>query len=97
MKVGDKVEIPSCSTAGITESYWKYEGDKIVQDLQVKPSRFKERIVTNDTTYNLILSGVTQQDSGTFGFFSSMENNQLPTVFFNLRVYGKVQTSGADL
>ncbi|XP_059932631.1 uncharacterized protein LOC132475485 isoform X1 [Gadus macrocephalus] len=87
VKVGDKVEIPSCSTAGITESYWKYEGEKIVQDLQVKPSRFKERIVTNNTTYNLILSGVTQQDSGTFGFFSSKDHDQIQTVFFNLTVY----------
>lgn len=96
-KVGDTVEITPLSP-GITSAYWKYgvkdtdEGVKIVDDFNNKPlkSQFEGRVVMKNTTFNLIISELTLQDSGILWFVSSENNVQRKTICFDLRVYGKV-------
>ena len=76
------------------KSYWK---KIIVENNHVKDSQFNHRLGINNTTFNLNLSDLTLQDSGEFGFFSETPREQMLTVVFTLRVYGKVQTSGGEL
>ncbi|KAJ3585544.1 hypothetical protein NHX12_014263 [Muraenolepis orangiensis] len=86
--VGDDVEIGTCSSGGITEAYWKYGKHKKTQmRVDTDDSQFKGRVHVRNSTFNLLLSGLTLQDFGVFGFFSSTGSTQHKTIFFTLRVY----------
>lgn len=90
-KVGDTVELPSCSsTEGITRAKWRYGGENIaVKDINISAKQFQGRLYFNPTNFSLTLTNLTVQDSGEFDFASRKEKVQLDTVIVNLHVHGE--------
>ncbi|XP_070849589.1 CD48 antigen-like [Chaetodon trifascialis] len=88
-KVGDSVELSSCSpTEGVTEARWKY-GRVIIADKNKNRSKqqFTGRLYLNPTDFSLTVRGLTLQDSGNFSFLSETGDQQRPTVIISLQVH----------
>ncbi|XP_076580532.1 uncharacterized protein LOC143316770 isoform X3 [Chaetodon auriga] len=89
-KVGDTVELSSCSsTEGVTEAVWKY-GRVIIADKNkhVSEKQFTGRLYLNPTNLSLTVSRLTLQDSGNFSFVSeAVDQRQRPTVIISLQVH----------
>ncbi|XP_054457689.1 SLAM family member 5-like isoform X2 [Anoplopoma fimbria] len=97
-KVGDTVELSSCSPAeGVTSAYWKYEGLRIARknvDVSGK-HQFEGRLDLNPSSLDLTVRGLTLQDSGVFSFLSEVNNKQRPTVTITLHVHEPITIAPA--
>ncbi|XP_070849713.1 SLAM family member 5-like [Chaetodon trifascialis] len=88
-KVGDSVELSSCSlTEGVTDAKWKY-GEVMIVDKNKNRSeqQFTGRLYLNPTNFSLTVRGLTLQDSGNFSFVSEAGGKQRPTVIISLQVH----------
>ncbi|XP_054457168.1 SLAM family member 5-like [Anoplopoma fimbria] len=97
-KVGDTVELLSCSPAeGVTSAYWKYEGLRIAsKNVYVSGKhQFEERLNLNLSSLDLTVRGLTLQDSGVFSFLSEANNKQRPTVTITLHVHEPITIAPA--
>jgi len=96
-RVGDTVEISSCSAAeGVTLAQWKYNESKIVDNNTNEDyflSQFTGRITLNRKSFNLTVRSLTLQDSGNFTFISEGNEGQRPTVIITLHIHGKDQVT----
>lgn len=90
-KVGDTVELSSCSsTEGITVAKWKYGEQMIaIKDINISAKQFHDRLYFNPTNFSLTLRNLTVQDSGDFLFTSLKGKVQPDTVRVNLQVHGE--------
>jgi len=64
------------SSNEITHGYWKHgDSGKIVEkereNFEIKETQFKGRVQMKNTTFDLIISELTLEDSGEFQFVSS--------------------------
>lgn len=89
-KVGDTVELSSCSsTEGIIKANWKY-GEKLIvaKGFNISAKQFQDRLYFNPTNFSLTLRNLTVQDSGEFVFKWQDEKTHMP-VSVNLQVHGE--------
>ncbi|XP_076581724.1 uncharacterized protein LOC143317454 [Chaetodon auriga] len=88
-KVGDTVELSSCSsTEGVTDAKWKY-GRVIIAEKNkpISEKQFTGRLYLNPTNLSLTVRRLTRQDSGEFVFVSEAGGEQRPTVSVSLQVH----------
>nr|XP_057925328.1 uncharacterized protein si:cabz01074944.1 isoform X3 [Doryrhamphus excisus] len=88
-RVGDTVELPSCSEGqDLTFRHWNYKGKKV----QMGSGQFKGRLHLNPRNFSLTLMAVTLRDSGVYSFVSAIDDSQRETVHVTLHVHELITT-----
>nr|XP_046236213.1 uncharacterized protein LOC124054366 [Scatophagus argus] len=91
-KVGDTVELPSCSPSeGVSIAVWSYGETKIAdKDHNVSGKQFQGRLFLNPTNFSLTLRELMASDSGNFSFESAdKDGKQRETFTVSLHVHAK--------
>lgn len=93
-KVGDVVELSSCSSAEEADrAKWLHESKRVTDN--IAEEHFKGRQFYNPTNLSLTLRDLTVQDSGVYQFisFRKKEKVQRKTIIVTLQVHGETKTS----
>lgn len=87
-KVGDTVELSSCSSAeDVDGGRWRHDYTRITD---TPAGHFEGRLDLNPTNFSLTLSQLTVSDSGQFKFISNYKSGgQRATIIVRLQVHGE--------
>nr|XP_046236210.1 uncharacterized protein LOC124054364 isoform X2 [Scatophagus argus] len=89
-KVGDTVELPSCSPReGVSAAVWRYGESRIAdKDYNISGKQFQGRLFLNPTNFSLTLRELMASDSGNFSFISTdKDGKQRETFTVTLHVH----------